>query len=609
MGRTAHWFEFSLRKRTGAGHVLPVACLALRLMLGTSLVLSRVEASPAHPSTRTYLDLDRPADSTAENTNDSQPDSSGDPRKEKRTDRRESSPDVGKPYLALDDSARGDADPGHESRPPTKNETKDEGKAEKSRPPTRAELEHDLRAPRPEKRRSAIKQLAQSKERAAWDLVLESLDDPEPMVADEAQLALAEIQDKRLLADLYGSAGLSARKAAVRARVAEAFGRMSLEVDGAALMRAVSCAAPEVSRMIVWSIERLAVAQKLGGDRAKTMHALEGLCRAQCGGELRCAALQALLAIDGAVAKSPLLEALVHKDPSLRCAGLLGAQSWTEVECTTWSQRLLADPQPVVRAQAIENLEKVASKSAVLALIAHMDLERRERLRYGILAYLQTRSGLAHGFDAAAWRSWAEEIVGAVTTGEAQGVRLGPVGDTRVAFAGLNVISDRVCFLIDCSGSLWQTKVGQRTRKEIADAMLRKALEALPAGTEFNLIPYTNEPFPWEKELVPSRPENVKRAIQFFERCHQTGKGNFFDAVQLALSAAKVDTIVVLTDGAPTGGQRWNLDLMFNLLVEQNRFRKVAFDSILVDAPKPAQRKWSDLAQRSGGRSIAADLK
>jgi HEAT repeat protein len=483
------------------------------------------------------------------------------------------------------------------------------GGDETSRPPSLADLERDLRAARPEKRRSTLKKLAELKVRAAWDLVLKSLSDPEPMVADEAQLALAGVDEPKLLADLYGRAGLSAQSPWVRLRVAEAFGRMSIEADGQALMRAASPADVELARTLLWSIERLASARKLGGDRAKLVHSLESLCQSKYDAGLRGAALQALCAIDPPTARPIAREALLERDPVLRCAGLRVSQTWTEVECTACARQSLADPEPAVRAQAIENLERLSSKAAILTLIEHMQLEARRRLRYGILAFLQQRSGLAHEFDAAAWKRWAEQIVGAVTTGAAAGVHLGPVGDTRVTFAGLNVISDRVCFLIDCSGSLWQAKVGERTRKEIADEMLRKALEALPADTEFNVIPYTDVPIPWEKRLVPSRSDNVKRALDFFERCHRTGTGNFYDAVALALSDPRVDTVVVLSDGIPTGGHRWNLDLMFDLLVEANRFRKVAFDSILVDAPKSAQRKWADLARRTGGRSIVADLK
>ena len=474
--------------------------------------------------------------------------------------------------------------------------------------PTLAELERELHEARPEKRRGAVKSLAELKSPQAWELVLKALVDPDPMVADEAELAIGRLRDRKLLPELYGRAGLTARDAWTRLRVAEALGRMTIEIDGPSLMRSVSTASSDVARMIVWSIERLAASKKLGGDAAKVAHALESLCRAKCDSGLRGAALQAWCAIDKSGAQPMASAAMSDRDPVLRCAGLRAALGRSEVECVACSRRLLGDPESAVRAQAIENLEHVSSKAAILALIDHMDVEKRQRLRYGILAFLQQRSGLAHGFDSAAWREWAETIAGAAATGAVKGARLGPIGDTHVSFAGLNLISDRIVFLIDCSGSLWHTKVGGRTRKEVSDAELEKALAALPPSSEFNLIPYTDEPIPFEKRLLPSRPDNVKRALEFFEHCHRSGRGNFYAAVELALSDPGVDTIVVLTDGVPTGGHRWNLDLMFDLIVEQNRYRKVAFDSILVDAPKSARKKWSQLAERTGGRSIEAKL-
>jgi HEAT repeat protein len=503
-----------------------------------------------------------------------------------------------------DEQSGGDAQ--HPSGP---GEEKRAKKSDASHAPTLEELERDLRAPRPEKRRGAVKKLAALDQRAAWELVIKSLADPEGVVADEAEMCLAAIHDAKLVAELIGAAGLESRKTEVRARVAEAFGRMRVEIDGSALARSIACSDADLSRTIAWSIERLALAKKLGGLHASIQEKLERIVGARCDSSLRGVALQALTAIDAPAAHALVQAALLEKDPVSRCAGLLATRVWTEVECTNAAQMLLVDPEASVRAQAIENLEHLSSRPAILLLIAHMEIEKRERLRYGILAFLRQRSGLALGFDSAAWKEWAQKIAGAVSTGDAaQGIRLGPVGDTRCEFAGLNVISDRVCFLVDCSGSL-QTKVGGKTRKEIADEKLARALEALPADTQFNVIPYTGQPFPWEKRLEPSRPENVKRAREYFESFHQTGSGDFYGAVQAALADPSVDTIVVLTDGAPTGGKHWNLDLMFDLLVEQNRFRKVAFDSILVDATKTAQKKWSDLAQRTGGRSITAELK
>ena len=48
--------------------------------------------------------------------------------------------------------------------------------------------------------------------------------------------------------------------------------------------------------------------------------------------------------------------------------------------------------------------------------------------------------------------------------------------------------------------------------------------------------------------------------------------------------------------------------MMVELLTEENRYRKVAFDSILIDASAHLQRSWSELARRTGGRSIAVAL-
>ncbi|HEV8113387.1 MAG TPA: HEAT repeat domain-containing protein [Planctomycetota bacterium] len=475
-----------------------------------------------------------------------------------------------------------------------------------------ADLEQELRAPKPETRRAAVQKLAALHERRAWDLVVGVLSDSDSMVADEAEVLLGASDDPKLARDLFGGAGLRARDAWVRLRAAEVLGRMPVELDAELFARAlasVDANETDLRRMLLWSIERSARAKRLAGDRAKAWRSAEAIATSRADVELRCAALQAIATLDPIAAHPAVVEALSAREAPLRVAGLLASAESTEQECLTVSGRALEDAEPRVRVQAIENLEKLGSRAAILALVHQMEIETRERLRYGILAWLRARSGLDVGFDAAAWRGWAEKVDGRLATGGGAGDRLPPVGGTKASFAGMSLISDRVCFLVDFSGSTWQTKVGDRTRKEILDEKLRAALEALPAGTRFNVIPYTNDPIPWEKRLVASDKGSVKRALDFFERCHQSGRGNFYDAALLAIEDPDVDTLVVLTDGVPTGGHRWNLELMIELLVERNRYRKVAFDSVLVDAPKSKQKLWADLARRTGGRSTTTDLK
>ena len=500
------------------------------------------------------------------------------------------------------------AKPGDPKKPDPKRPDPVQPRGKTAEPVTLDELAKELRSPRPEKRRATLDHLVELGTLPAWELVLGSLADPDSQVADEAQLLLAHVDDAKELELVCGARGLGARDAWVRQRVAESFGRMRHPPRAEILVRAFDAAEPELTDMLLWSLERLLVAKSLSGEIEPAMHAVQRLFESERAPAERARALPVLAAFDPIAAGRRVQAAAADRSPLLRCAALCSLAGATEQERFSLAQRLAVDPDPAVRVAAIEVLEQLASKQSVLALVARLDLEPRLRLRWEIRAWLEQHSGLQHGFDAAAWREWANTITSGVSTGEAKPRTL-PIGDTHVALAGLNLVSDRVCFLIDLSGSVWQTKVGDKTRKEVLDLELRAALEALPESTAFNVIVFTGEPIPWEKHLVPATKANVARAAIDFERCHQSGRGNFYAAAELALADPEVDTLVTLTDGVPTGGHRWNLGLMIELLVAQNRFRRAAFDSVLVDAPKSRVRQWAELARRTGGRSVEAAWK
>jgi hypothetical protein len=343
------------------------------------------------------------------------------------------------------------------------------------------------------------------------------------------------------------------------------------------------------------------------GDVARVTKEIEDVAQSRCDPELRGRALVVLERLDHFRAL-PLVDAAAKdRDPRLRCAALEARIGFNEVQRLDRAIAALSDTEPSVRAAALGSLEEIASRPALVALSHHLGIEKRERLVWRIVGFLRALSGEDHGLDAAAWANWAGKVQGPVSTGT-NGTRPRPLGDTRVQLAGLNLISDRVCFLVDFSGSTWDTKVGELSRKQVLDQKLRAALEALPETTRFNVVPYTGEPLPWEKALVPATKANVARALAAFERCHARGRGNYYDAVLCALADPDVDTIVALTDGVPTGGQRWNLDLMVELIVERNRLRHVAFDSILVDAPRSRVQQWTSLATRTRGRCVETKL-
>ncbi|MCY2961377.1 MAG: hypothetical protein NTY35_14535 [Planctomycetota bacterium] len=480
------------------------------------------------------------------------------------------------------------------------------GRSKPERPPTLAELRDELSAPRPEARKSAVRRLAELGTQEAYASLLSALEDPEGIVADEAQIRASGARDARQFAELLGPAGLRSREAGVPARAAEALGRATIPLEARVFEKALRGADAETARMLCWSVERLAAARRLTGDLAALAADLVEYADGRSAPEARGAALLALRFLDTRAAESRTLACAAAREPALRCAALLAARDWTEIAATRFGTGLAADPEASVRAGAVELLARTTGRDAALALVDRLEREDRSRLRWRILVHLRSLSGADHGFDAEKWREWARQRAGTVATGEPRGG--GPVGDTRVALAGLPLVSDRVAFLIDLSGSMWGAKVAGRTRKEIVDAQLGKALLALPKTAHFNVIPYTSEAFPWEKRLVPAEPARIRNAIEDFERCRRSGRGNVWAGIEAALLDPDLDAVVVLTDGVPTGGPHGDFDLMVALLLERNRFRNVAFDSILVDAPRGRIPGWAALAAESGGRSTTVEL-
>lgn len=473
-------------------------------------------------------------------------------------------------------------------------------------------LAAQLGEPEPDRRRSAVRGLAQIGTPQAWRLVLGALEDVESAVGDEAQMAVAGITDPKLLDDLLGRGGLESREPRVAIRAAEALGRIGVPLDGEALARKVSGRDGEAARMLIWSIERLALAGKLGGRPERIAESLERFVTARQHLDLSCAALLALSAVDGERGRKRCVEALRDSAAERRCAALAALGRSRAPEAFAAGVSAMADEDPRVRMAAVECLDAAGTRAAMMVLISKLATETRLRVRWRIVGVLQGASGLKHRLDPRPWKLWAEALPeGDVLRPRRDAAEKGgdAAGATRAGgFAGLEIASDRVAFLFDFSGSMWTALDDGRLPKDVVADKLRLALEALSESTEFNLIPFTNVPIPWEEGVRPAKKSEVRRALEFFDECQARGRGNFYDAALLAMSDPRVDTVVVLTDGVPTGGFHSDMDLIVPLLCDRARWRKLVVDSILVDAPGGAKRRWEELSRRTGGRCIEVDL-
>ncbi len=491
-------------------------------------------------------------------------------------------------------------------------------------------------------RQRAMEKLAALDEEEAWELVVRGLADPKGEVADTAQLVLGAMDEEQELARLTGKQGLRSKDEWVRRRVAEVFGRCARPVSAEHLLRALRDRDAEVRRMAAWSVERLARADRLRG-REELRAFLERRAQSERDDGCRGRMVIALAALveepetgedrDGAsgadeagsdplgerpgarealrVARSAAKDASTHVRSA--AAHALAQEALLDQQVLGTLAQLACDEAPGVRWAALDALAARGSRDAFQHLIERLAEETEERLARRLVSLLQRASGRKHRRDPRPWRDWHALLPEdwRAPRGNAGGSDERPVRDAAVTtsarFAGLPILSQNVAFLIDLSGSMWTPGENGRLPKDEVGEALEQALRALPETTHFQLVTYTEQPRAWKRSAVPATRANVRAALAFYERAGERGTGNFWDAAMLALEDPTIDTLCVLTDGAPTGGRRHRLELIVPLYEERHQLRACAVDSILVDATSRLQDFWDDLARRTGGRSLAIE--
>lgn len=467
-------------------------------------------------------------------------------------------------------------------------------------------------------RREAVQELAKEGSAAAWKLVLSALADASPMVADEAQIQLGSVATAALFEPALGKDGLAAKDDWVRLRVAEAIGRVNFEIPAAELAKRLTDKSDDVRRAACWSIERLADAKHLEAKKVSALREdLAKLAAKDKNEEVRAAAVCAWAAVSDKLTSDDLKDYMAAKSSAVNCAALIAVERLPQVEVFALASVTLISPRVGEVTQAVELLSKLGTAAAARALANGIDNQITLRLKWTIVETLQRMSGLKHRLDSRPWIAWAKSLPdGWTAPSEAEKKKDSDKAPDKadgeqktVTFVGLPILSESVVFLIDLSGSMWEKVEGSKTRKEIVDGELARALEGLRPGTRFNVIPFTAAPIPWQPKLAVVNPENVKKALAFFAGRHDQGKGNYWDALELALEDPDVDTVIVLGDGAPTGGHRWNMELIKDLFAERNRFHRVSVSAVLVGASKFLTTQWTELCEASHGTVLAAELK
>ena len=165
--------------------------------------------------------------------------------------------------------------------------------------------------------------------------------------------------------------------------------------------------------------------------------------------------------------------------------------------------------------------------------------------------------------------------------------------ETKSSFFGLNISSDRACFVLDLSGSMnFKTKSG-KTRLARLKTEMDKFLERFPAGDLFNIIFFGNDAQRWRPNLSPMTDELRAKTRSHVERLDAPGATAVYDGLVAAFEDPLIDTIYLLTDGSPSGGTIDDIDEIIMQVNRWNSLRHVVIHSIAVGRDSPLLRRLS----------------
>jgi hypothetical protein len=296
----------------------------------------------------------------------------------------------------------------------------------------------------------------------------------------------------------------------------------------------------------------------------------------------------------------------------LRCllCGVVG--SWGEDDALRVLTPLLRDKQGVVIASAAEVLGRVHKREAVEALLAALKDAKDARAKDD-LSFALRQLTKKEFQDALEWSSWweAEKDKFSFDAKPAEEKPAeGPSALPRTTSDGSGlyerVTSERVCFVIDNSGSMKitgevveETKPVQGTGTHSKDPpspdakkktvsrleYVQKELvnvidQQLSKRSTFNVIAFASEVVPWRKSLVPATDANKNAAKTWVQALKPTSETNIYGALEAAFADKDVDTIYILTDGFPDWGKYQTTDAICGEVKRWNDTRKVKIHCI-----------------------------
>jgi HEAT repeat protein len=299
------------------------------------------------------------------------------------------------------------------------------------------------------------------------------------------------------------------------------------------------------------------------------------------------------------------------KDPIERGAAAISLGELKTPDAMTALHGLLEDDEYTVRTEALIGISIARHRSSIPVLASRLDgLKGAERERTH--RELRLLTGQDQGLSSRRWAQWWQEegdgftvpsVEDAATT-ESKREERRESNETQSTFYGLSISSDRVCFVLDLSGSMnFRTKSG-KTRLAVLKSEMSRFLGDYPSGDLFNMIFFGNDAEKWRQTLTLMNEKVRTEAIEHTEGLESPGATAVYNGLEAAFEDPFVDTIYLLTDGGPTGGKIDDIDEIIMEVNRWNSLRHVVIHSVAVGRKSPL---LAALSSDSNGQYVVVD--
>lgn len=296
--------------------------------------------------------------------------------------------------------------------------------------------------------------------------------------------------------------------------------------------------------------------------------------------------------------------AAMSRTPELRTAALDLLKAGHAAEAREEIVANLEHPRPRVRLAAFDALTFLRRKSSVDLLLQRLEQERGI-MRYHVASCLYDLTRRDWGADLEAWTSWWGRV--------REGFELPPKPPTRPQvrghgydrYYGIDVRAEHVVFLVDVSGSMGAGTAGG-TRLEVAKKKLLEVLKGFTSRRSFNVVAFDEGVQAWSPHLRKARKSAIAEASSWVRSLRPAGSTNIYDSLMFALEDDGVESIFLLSDGAPTAGLVVDPGEIRRAVAEHNRVRRVRIHTIAVGEDARSREFLRRLAEENRGDFVEA---